>query len=231
LDGGKLKLVSLKPVQDLPGPGDGFARLVALLRSGKYVAASIDAPFSIPPAHIPEAGHEALLDLIAALPDANDRPFPKGEDLVVLAERACPKATAKPLRKCESYWAKRQVNTRSTLWNGPRGGAPFAVACLALIARCQRPCWPWHRTAQGLLVEAFPAAQLRQWNLPARHKGDHGIDYYCLRDGVAYQCYAVQEPREVVDRAEKQKAKITSDLGKLRTNAAEIQTGRETLAV
>jgi hypothetical protein len=182
LGSGKLKLVSLKPVQDLPGPGDRFARLVALLRSGKYVAASIDAPFSIPASHIPEGGHKALLDLVAALPNANDRPFPRGGDLVALAERACTKATPKPLRGCESYWVKRRVNARSTLWNGPRGGAPFAAACLALIARSQRPCWPWYRTTHGLLVEAFPAAQLRQWNLP--HQGYSGPAGAALRHQI-----------------------------------------------
>ena len=79
----------------------------------------------------------------------------------------------------------------------------------------------WELFACGLLQDRHGAINLM--SVPARHKGDHGIDYYCLRDGVAYQCYAVQEPCEVVDRAEKQKAKITSDLGKLRTNAAEIQ--------
>jgi hypothetical protein len=51
----------------------------------------------------------------------------------------------------------------------------------------------------------------------ARHKGDFGLDYYCLCDRVAYQCYAVQEPCEVADRAEKQKAKITTDLKKFST--------------
>jgi hypothetical protein len=35
-----------------------------------------------------------------------------------------------------------------------------------------------------------------------------------LSECVAYQCYAVQEPCEVADRAQKQKAKITTDLKK-----------------
>jgi hypothetical protein len=175
LDSSKLKLVSLEPVQDLSGSGNRFQRLVEFLGAADYVAAAIDAPFSIPSAHMPPGGHRALLDLVSALPNAQDRPFPKGGELVALAERACTKASAKPLRECEKYWAKRGVNTRSTLWNGPRGGAPFAAACLALINRCHRPCWPWKQTSQGLLVEAFPAAQLRQWNLPYQgYSGDEG---------------------------------------------------------
>ena len=29
------------------------------------------------------------------------------------------------MRKTEQFWRKRSVNVRSTLWDGPRGGAPF----------------------------------------------------------------------------------------------------------
>ena len=60
--------------------------------------------------------------------------------------------------------------------------------------------------------------------VPARHKGDHGLDYYCLADRVVYQCYAVQEPCEVADRAEKQKAKITIDLRKFCTRKSELKS-------
>jgi hypothetical protein len=55
--------------------------------------------------------------------------------------------------------------------------------------------------------------------VPARHKGDFGVDYYCVSGRVAYQCYAVQEPCDVDDRATKQKAKITKDLKKFCTRA------------
>jgi hypothetical protein len=53
--------------------------------------------------------------------------------------------------------------------------------------------------------------------VPARHKGDFGIDYYCLSHYVAYQCLAVQEPCDVADRADKQKVKITRDIKKFST--------------
>ncbi len=170
-------LVSLVPVQDLPGAGGCFNRLVSLLSRGDYIAAAIDAPFSLPSAHVPQGGHGALVDLVGALPDADDRSFPRGAALMALAEGVQEKESLKPLRTSENAWARQAVNTRSTLWNGPRGGAPFAVACLSLIARSGRPCWPWTRSGPGMLVEAFPAAQLRHWSLPhQRYAGEAGAE-------------------------------------------------------
>jgi hypothetical protein len=58
--------------------------------------------------------------------------------------------------------------------------------------------------------------------VPARHKGDYGLDYYSLQDRVAYQCFAVQEPVDVAQRAEKQKRKITTDLAKFVANRAKV---------
>jgi len=67
----------------------------------------------------------------------------------------------------------------------------------------------WELFVYGLLQDRHGPTNVLK--APARHRGDHGIDYYCLADRIAYQCYAVQEPCEVSDRAEKQKAKITLD--------------------
>jgi hypothetical protein len=58
--------------------------------------------------------------------------------------------------------------------------------------------------------------------IPAAHKGDYGIDYYCTKDAVAYQCYSVEEPVDIVTRAERQKRKITKDLAKVIANHLEI---------
>jgi len=58
--------------------------------------------------------------------------------------------------------------------------------------------------------------------IPAAHKGDYGIDYYCTKDVAAYQCYAVEEPVDISTRAERQKKKITTDLGKLIKNHVEV---------
>jgi hypothetical protein len=70
----------------------------------------------------------------------------------------------------------------------------------------------WELHTLGLLQDRHGATNVMK--VPARHKGDFGIDYYCASGRVAYQCYAVQEPCEVDDRANKQKAKITNDLKK-----------------
>ena len=60
--------------------------------------------------------------------------------------------------------------------------------------------------------------------VPARHKGDSGIDAYCLSQCAVYQCYAVEMPCTVAERAEKQRDKITTDIAKLvdATKAAAI---------
>lgn len=156
-----LRLAALRPVQHLPGEGRPFDRLVAFLARGDYAAAGIDAPFSLPVRHLPDGLHRRLLDAVGAMPEAEDRPFPRGAALMAVAERVAPFEQPKPLRRCERVWGS---GARSTLWNGrARPGAPFAVACLTLLARARRPIWPWSGAGDGMLVEVFPAAQLRQW--------------------------------------------------------------------
>ena len=173
------RLVDVAPVQALSGQGDPFSRMVNLLQAGVYAAAGIDAPFCVPARHMPPDGHAALLAAVAKLPDGLDRPFPTGAALVGLAAGIAPLETAKPLRETEKNWSARGVNTRSTLWNGPRGGAPFTAACLTLLARAKRPVWPWS-TGSGLLVESFPAAQLKAWGLP--YTGYAASDQRAARD-------------------------------------------------
>lgn len=163
-----MRLFELRPVQHLPGSAHPFERLVALLERGDYCAAAIDAPFSLPARHVPAGGLPTLLGDVERFP-AEKRPFAKGADLVAYAEQNAPLQQKKPLRNTERAWADRGVNTSSTLWNGPRGGAPFTVACLTLLARVGGPIWPWTHTSLGLLVEAFPAGQLHDWELA--HQG------------------------------------------------------------
>jgi hypothetical protein len=155
------RLVELIPVQDLPGDGEPFERLAGFLRAGRFRAAAIDAPFALPERHMPAGGHGQLLRDVAALPQADDRPFPRGAALLDYARVQAALESAKPSRQTERQYAA----TRSTLWNGVRPGAPFAAACLTLLARANRPVWPW-RDGPGMLVEAFPAAQLKVWGLP-----------------------------------------------------------------
>lgn len=78
----------------------------------------------------------------------------------------------------------------------------------------------WEQHVYGLLQDRH--GPLNVHKVPARHKGDHGLDYYSLEDQAAYQCYAVQEPCDVADRAAKQRAKITTDLQKFCTKKNEL---------
>ena len=167
-----MKLMALRPVQDLPGGSRPFERLVGLLAKGEYCAAGIDAPFALPARHMPDGGLPMLLQDVAELPTGR-RPFTKGAEVVGYGEKNASLEEQQPLRKTEQFWGGR-VNVRSTLWNGPRGGAPFTAGSLTLLGKARRPVWPWCRTAVGLLVEAFPAAQLHHWQLP--HKGYDGSD-------------------------------------------------------
>jgi predicted nuclease with RNAse H fold len=163
---GQLSLDKLRTVQELPGEGEPFQRLVNLLKSRHFNAAAIDAPFSVPCEYLPEGGHKTLLENVAKLKLPEGWPFPGAQDFAchVLSGRGL--TNKKPLRKTEQNWSKKKINVRSTLWAGPRGGAAMTAACLSLLYKAGCPIWPWDRADQtGLLVEAFPAAQLCEWEL------------------------------------------------------------------
>ncbi len=164
-DGARLRLDALRRTQELAGPGTPFERLSSRLGEGRFAAAAIDAPFSTPSARLPRGGHAALLELVTRIPRPADRPFPAGRDLAeaLLGERGVGR---KEYRRTERVWIAAGINTRSTTWAGPRGGAPMTAACLSLLSASARPLWPWRRHGPGILAEAFPAAQLLHWNLP-----------------------------------------------------------------
>lgn len=158
-------LTRLIPVQQLPGSQEPFDRLARHLRTLSFAAAAIDAPFSVPGRYLPTGGRRRLLDDLAKL-STPGRPFPRGSQLLDLLGLHPPLTPPKPWRATEEYWRKQGINVRSALWNGPRGGAPFTAACLKLHADTRLPCWPWVASGRGLLVEGFPAAQLKSWGLP-----------------------------------------------------------------
>jgi hypothetical protein len=162
-----LRLHGLLRVQQLPGAGHPFDRLAILLAGASYVAAGIDAPFSVPDNYVGRVGgHAALLTLVGAQAIAG-RPFIRGLDMVkLIAGVATPLKPPKPLRETDAFWAKLGVNVRSPMWTGARPGAPMTAACLTLLHRSGRGIWPWSSAGPGLLVEAFPAGQLRTWGLP-----------------------------------------------------------------
>ncbi|MFN3744689.1 MAG: DUF429 domain-containing protein [Hyphomicrobiaceae bacterium] len=164
----------LLPAQDLPGSDDVFIRLATLLRAGKFIAAGIDAPFSVPTAAMPAGGWTRLVAMNDALPHCG-RPFPKAPVFLKALNQLTP---AQQWRRTEEYWRQQGINVRSSTWWKPRGGAPFATACLKLIASSgPRPCWPWNTDQRGMLVEAFPAAQLKQWGIEyQRYNGDQGAE-------------------------------------------------------
>lgn len=84
----------------------------------------------------------------------------------------------------------------------------------------------WEAHVLRLLQDQYGHENVQK--VPAKHKGDCGLDYFCLNRLVVYQCYAVEEPIGVADRATKQKSKITTDIGKfcdIEKGAAEMFAG------
>lgn len=164
-----MNLANLRRVQELPGPNRPFVRLADWLADGNYTAAAIDAPFSMPGLFF-ENGFVDYPDLparINSLPSSNGRDFPDGKSFVACVAACAPIPCSKPLRVTERHWRRGGLNIRSTLWAGPRPGAPFAGACIKLLAQANRPIWPWAGSRdEPLIVEAFPAGQLRHWGLP-----------------------------------------------------------------
>ena len=161
----RLDLTALRPVQDLVGTLHPFDRLAAFLSNDSYCAAAVDAPVALPSRHMPAGGFPVLLRDVARFATER-RPFAEGGKLVEYGKSIASLEKLKPLRKTEQVWRDRGINVRSTLWDKPRGGAPFTVANLTLLCKTGRPVWPWTRSGPRLLVESFPAGQLRQWNLP-----------------------------------------------------------------
>ena len=135
------------------------------MRSNQFAAAAIDAPFSLPQRHVPAEGWLDLLKKVDALDLVGNAEFPRGPALIELAKSISELEQQKPLRQTEMYWKERKLNVRSTLWWKPRGGAPFATACMKLLAMAKfPPCWPWANAEQGLIAEAFPAASFNRGN-------------------------------------------------------------------
>ena len=79
----------------------------------------------------------------------------------------------------------------------------------------------WEAFVYGLLQDRHGPLNVQR--MPARHRGDHGIDYYCLADGAVYQCYCVEEPCDVATRASNQIRKATDDLKKLCSDSTTLK--------
>jgi hypothetical protein len=164
LKGSDVVVESLKPVQDLSSSEHPFAALARLLNGLGEGYIGIDAPFSLPAAFITRGVQVAWRELARLTP--LDRPFPRGSQVVGAFAPNLPSRGAKVFRETEAYWIRKGVNVRSTTWAGPRGGAPFAAACMTLLAGHRGSVWPLTDGPGAVIVEAFPAAQLRHWGLP-----------------------------------------------------------------
>src|SRR2546430_2916401 len=70
----------------------------------------------------------------------------------------------------------------------------------------------WQELVVQLLYLRYPIGQFQP--IPDRDRGDCGLEGFS-RDGVGYQCYAVEEPVTTAELSKKQKKKITNDLLKL----------------
>lgn len=77
----------------------------------------------------------------------------------------------------------------------------------------------WEEYAKQLLVIRYGVGFQPVFD---RDRGDWGIEGYVSADAVVVQCYAAQEPRNASDLYEKQRDKMTADLGKLVENRAAV---------
>lgn len=78
----------------------------------------------------------------------------------------------------------------------------------------------WEAFALSLLQARHGPLEVHK--IPATHKGDLGIDFYCPVQAVVYQCYAVEEPVDIETRADRQKSKITTDIKKIVDAPSEV---------
>lgn len=78
----------------------------------------------------------------------------------------------------------------------------------------------WQAYARGLIP--FIHGYTEYVVIPDAHLGDLGIELYTF-DGAAYQCYADQDSKNTKDRYEKQRDKLTEDIGKFCKRRSELQ--------
>ncbi|EIP98813.1 hypothetical protein OpiT1DRAFT_03282 [Opitutaceae bacterium TAV1] len=76
----------------------------------------------------------------------------------------------------------------------------------------------WQKHITTLLNLRYGA---RYTAIPDKDQGDWGLEGFS-HDGVAYQCYAAQEPLSTADLTEKQRDKITRDIKKFCDNSQDL---------
>lgn len=80
----------------------------------------------------------------------------------------------------------------------------------------------WQEYCISLLQRRYATTNPHALQLvPDRHNGDLGLEAFS-HDGHAYQCYAAQEPLTTKQCYEKQRDKLTTDLGKLQARSSDV---------
>jgi hypothetical protein len=77
----------------------------------------------------------------------------------------------------------------------------------------------WEAYCLLLIQRRYGAGEVQR--VPATHGGDLGIEAFTF-DGLAFQCYAAEEPLSTRERYEKQRDKLTVDLAKLESRRSEL---------
>ena len=79
----------------------------------------------------------------------------------------------------------------------------------------------WQRWANQLLIRHYGPTEYQR--VQDNDKGDGGIEGFTVSDGHAYQAYGCEEPLSTTDRYEKQRAKMTTDIGKFISNRSILE--------
>lgn len=77
----------------------------------------------------------------------------------------------------------------------------------------------WQQLIVSLLKIRYAVGEFVE--IPDTVRGDCGIEGY-VRDGKAFQCYAAEEPLTISELTNRQKIKISRDLGKLKSNSNKL---------
>lgn len=167
----ELRLSTLEQVQRFQSrdAAPPFKRLAHFLRDGDFDCAAIDAPFSLPSVALPKGSRADFLKRIKRLTLEAKRHIPHGAQLLAIAREQLPWLEERGTKQHYRAAEHRFSATRTSLWNGPRGGAAFTIACLRLLAEADQYSL-WNGAADDKaprIVEAYPAGQLRCWKLPA----------------------------------------------------------------
>ncbi|MEK8029710.1 hypothetical protein AACH06_02660 [Ideonella sp. DXS29W] len=75
----------------------------------------------------------------------------------------------------------------------------------------------WQAWANQILSCHYGPADYQ--TIPDKDRGDAGLEGFCPSKGHAYQAYGCEEPVSVQERYEKQRGKMTTDIGKFIANA------------